>query len=189
MKVPDLLCGAQADVRKRCLQVVRQLARGKPYLEAMGSTSEASELPGDLIIDGGRGSLGSAPHIHCHVITHNVHKAVVAKKLPEAVVQDVVQTSLECTWGLTTLLAFSGFALVTKAATAGTFLRAVHRHWNELVSVGPRYAFHGVPPTNLWELPTMIQVSLGRVGVPLAKMREGFGQRGLAPFESYLLST
>jgi hypothetical protein len=189
MKIPDMLCGPQADVRKRCLQVARHLARGEPYLEAMGSTSDASDLPGNLIIVGGRGTLGSAPHIHCHLITHHVHKAVVAKKLSDAVVKDFVQTSLECAWGLTTLLTVSGFALVTRAATLATFLRAVHRHWTELVSVGPRYAFHGVPPANLWEQPTTIQVALGRLGVPVSQLRDGFTRRGLAPFESYLRST
>ncbi|HSR99423.1 MAG TPA: hypothetical protein VLM79_20365, partial [Kofleriaceae bacterium] len=175
--------------RKRCLQVVRHLARGKPYLEAMGSTSDTSELPGDLIIEGGRGTLGSAPHIHCHLITHNVHKAVVAKKLSDAVVKDFVQTSLEYAWGVTTLLTISGLALVERSASVSMFLRAVHRHWAELVSVGPRYAFHGLPPANLWQQPTMIQVALGDLGVSLEKLRDGFTRRGLAPFESYLRST
>jgi hypothetical protein len=155
----------------------------------MGSTSDASDLRGDLIIVGGRGTLGSETHIHCHLITHHVHKAIVAKQLPEPVKREFVQASLECAWGLTTLLNGVGSALVQGAASVSIFLRAVDRHWTELVSVGPRYAFHGCPPANLWEQPTTIQVALGRLGVPVAQLRDGFTQRGLAPFESYLRSS
>ena len=184
MEVPILLHGHQTDVRKRCQALVKRLGRGDPYLDLVGSTCSVDALPGNLVVFGGRGSLPGV-HVHCYRILYDIANAVVTGKLSEEVEEKVMRASLTSVWGLTTLLG-SGMPLLLQPEWAIAFLRAVRVHWDELIAVGPRYAYFTMPPTELWLLPTSIEVALATVGVPLERLKAGLTRTGLAPFDAYL---
>jgi hypothetical protein len=184
MEIPTLLHGGQTDVRKRCQSLVKRLARGERYLDLVGSTSSADALSGNLVVVGGRGSLPGA-HVHCYRIIYEIFGAVVRGKLSEQVEEEVMQASLGSAWGITTLLGGS-MSLMRRREWASAFLRALRVHWDELIAVGPRYAYFSLPATELWLLPTTIQEALGRVGVPTERLLGGLTRAGLAPFEAYL---
>lgn len=189
MEIPTLLHGGQTDVRKRCQSLVKRLARGERYLDLVGSTCSADALSGNLVVIGGsgRGSLPGA-HVHCYRIIYEIFGAVVRGKLSERVEEEVMQASLGSAWGITTLLGGS-MSLLLLPEWASPFLRAVRAHWDELIAVGPRYAYFTLPATELWLLPTTIQEALGTVGVPTERIRGGLTRAGLAPFEAYLQTT
>jgi hypothetical protein len=186
MELPTLLYGQQTDVRKRCQSLVKQLGRGERYLDLMGSTRSADSLSGNLVVVGGSGR-GSLPgvHLHCYRITYDVLGAVVAGKLSEQVEEEVMQASLASAWGVTTLLGGS-MRLMLRREWASAFLRAVRAYWDELIAVGPRYAYFTLPATELWLLPTSIQEALGTVGVPFERLQGGLTRAGLLPFDDYL---
>jgi hypothetical protein len=189
MFIPKLLHGRQSDVRKACERVVREIARGARYLEVMGPLVDSRVLPGNFILTGGRGTTGDALHFHCYSITHALDKATNAKRVPIAVAEDVVTTSLGHTWGLLTLMGMDGDGFLVRFHQGRTFLDAIQRHWNELVAEGPRYAFHTLPPQELWQVPTTITVELADAGVPATKLQGGLTSAGLEPFGAYLLRT
>jgi hypothetical protein len=184
MEIPSILHGHQTEVRKRCQLVVKRLARGARYLDLMGSTCDADSLSGDLVVVGARGSLPGA-HVHCYRIAYDILQAVAAGKLSKRVQEGVMQASLGSAWGITTLLGGS-MSVMLRREWAIAFLRAVRTHWDELIAVGARYAYFGLPATELWLLPTSIQTALGTVGVPFSPLQGGLTRAGLAPFDAYL---
>jgi hypothetical protein len=186
MEVPTLLHGHQTDVRKRCQSLVKRLGRGDRYLDLVGSTCNVDALPGNLVVVGGSGR-GALPgvHVHCYRIIYDIGGAVVTGKLSEEVEEEVMRASLTSVWGLTTLLGPS-MLLLNSPEWAVAFLRAVRLHWDELIAVGPRYAYFTGPPTELWLLPTSIETALGTIGVPIERLKAGLTRAGLAPFDAYM---
>jgi len=187
MKLPIILHGRQLDVRKRCQQAVTRLARGERYLDVIGETCDDHLLSGNIVLQGGRGSLAAEVHVHCYLIAYEVMKAVDAERLPENIEDEIVESSLGTSWGIATLLGSPGESIMLGQTRWGRFLRAVRAHWEDLISVGPRYAYSSRSATELWNLPTTIQTALARIGVPVEQLQGGLTHMGLEPFAEYLI--
>jgi hypothetical protein len=183
-----MLYGCQVDVRKRCQRVARRLARGEPYVQAIGDMVDVGSLGGNLVFEGGRGSLGDRLHIHCYLLPFEIQKVIDAGRMPKSVSGDFIQKCLTTAWGVTTLLGTPGQVLMGRSYWAA-FLRAVHMQWADLIAVGARYAYFSMPPTELWMAITTISVALGQLGVSNERLMRGFTREGLAPFTQYFMQS
>lgn len=158
-------------------------------MEVMGEVADARSLSGNLVYERGVGVVYGV-HVFCFMISYEVMKMAYADKLSDSAWDRYVQGSLESAGALTTLLSQAGSSLMLGRLQPTVFLRAVETFWDDLIAVGPRYAWAGQTPQQLWEVPSTIHTELGLAGVPTTRLQPGcFTREGLKPFATYLHSS
>lgn len=186
MKIPSLLYGTQTDVRKACGRVVTQLGRGAHYLDLMQPLIDTREHEGNLIIEGGRGTTGTAPHFHCYLPVHALAIARTAKRIEKSIEEAFISNSLLNAWGLMLLLTGGAAPPIIAYHQERPFLEAIRHRWAELTAEGPRYAYHTSAPRELWSVPSSITMILGRLGVTDSMVQKDFAADGIEPFMTYV---
>lgn len=181
MEIPDLFYGRYAEVNARCYRLVRRLARGVAWSEAVdGQLVDTRDRPGLLVLNGPSPMLGGVAQFQCYLPHFRVRNAVGQRRLSADVEAAVFATSLETAWGFLGLLAPANVMWVNARERYWPLLQAGLRYWSVLDAEGARYSLGMADGQPLWSVPNNLKYVLANLGVPVAALQVPLPPGGLA---------
>src|SRR5437763_16109790 len=106
MNIPSALFGRFSSVRSRCRKVLRAVATGETWNDAISADgiTDTQRVPGLLVLHGPSPLLGGEPHYHCYLPWSLLGDEKLRGGLPAISEEDVFDASLETDWGTLGLL-------------------------------------------------------------------------------------
>jgi hypothetical protein len=181
MKIPEFLYGSYQDVRKKCRTKARDFFGGMAIDDlADGKWLDTGSTGGALVLEGPARLFAQGGHFHCFALMRIVIEDIVRGRLGAEAWHRLYEASLPKTWSFLGLLGQdAGVFLYREPGLWRGFLQAAVNYWPDLEAEGERYT-QGLPPSDLWSLPTNIGFVLVRLGVPKERLRLPVPPGGLA---------
>jgi len=182
MKIPSLLFGRFSSVRSRCRKVLRAVAAGATWNDAISvdGMADTQLVPGLLVLHGPSPLLGGEPHYHCYLPWSLLGDEKLRSSLPAISEDHVFDASLEIDWGTLGLLGQRNVMWIVPPARHRPFLEAVLRHWPTLYGEGVRYTAGSTAGQDLWSVHTNLKYVLANHGVALETLSAPLPPGGLA---------
>lgn len=194
MQIPTLFYGSQKEVRARCRRIVKQLAAGENWQEAIevGSTVETANVAALIVLEGPNQLLDAyGSHFHCYTLLDQIRQASNQGRVNAEVEEMAFRASLQTAWGLLGLIAAKNTTWFWhpekfyssdqwRAMRYEPFLTASLRYWDTLDAEGERYSNGSSMGQNLWSLPSSLKYVLANIGVPTNVLKATLPEGGLA---------
>jgi hypothetical protein len=180
MRIPALLHGEFAEVRKRCRKALtRWLREQRPLLEVFESEGmiNTADHPGVIVVGGPNPLVSKYVHFHCYVPLRLLYPGIPQSLGPVGtVLEDAVFTALlERPWGMLCLLSSNNMTLWfarDEPHCYRRYLTAMMRHWDVLDAEGARYSEASSGGESLWSASGPVRQALARLGLPTEKLSD-----------------
>jgi hypothetical protein len=184
MMIPTFLHGPYSRVKGECRRKAKELKRGANFADLPAEQwLDTASASGAIVLEGpARGF----PHQEDHFCCFGLAVAISAewRDLGWADERDTIllsyhEAALHEPWLFLGLLGqHSTSFLDQRPEWLEPFVRAAVKFWPMFVVEGARYTM-GLPPKDLWRLPTNISFALARLGIPQEKFKAPLPPGGL----------
>lgn len=190
MKLPALLYGTEAEVRKRCRTIEKSIAGGATLGEALSETDEVDtdEQPGLIIVEHPGSPLAGQKHFFPYVLPDQLAEGIIKDRIDRKRERALYDELLERPSGVLGLISMPvGHRWTVRHVTwIHDFVDAVVRDWNIFTAEGARYSIGSDEGKALYQLSTFLGPALHYCGVPEEQLRAHLFSEGLPPLLPYL---
>ena len=190
MKIPAILHGKYADVKKACRRRARAIWRGAP-LDSVedGMWLDSQSTEGLLALDGPSPLLGGKPHFHLFAFETAISDLCPSFASRREMEPQWLSWSLKEPWRFLGILGQgSMMALDRNPMLWSPFLHAAVQFWPVFDAEGARYSLGSSHGQEIWPVPTNLQFVLARRGVPTPTLNAPLPAGGLAALVMPLLT-
>lgn len=181
MHIPAIIYGTYKGVRPRMRNIVRALAAGKSFSEAMNidEVIDTRSVSGLFVLSGPSPLLGESSHFQCYLPHLMIYEGLLEGKLSRDLEERVFTESLETDWGTLLFTSYeNGFWLKTPER-CHRLVDAAARFWDRFEIEGPRYTTGLDEGKPLWSSNTCVHMALARLGVPEDRLGEPLPSGGI----------
>jgi hypothetical protein len=190
MKLPALLYGTEAEVRKRCRTIEKSIADGATLGEALSETDDVDtrDQPGLIVMEYPGSPLAGQKHFLPYVLPDQIAEGVIKDRIDRKRERSLFDELLERPWGVLALLSMPvGHRWTARHLPwINDLVEAVVRDWQIFAAEGTRYSIGSDEGMRLHQLSTFLGPALHYRGVPEAQLRAHLLSDGLPPLLPYL---
>jgi hypothetical protein len=181
--MPRWLFGEYPEVLRQSRRRAAMLATGASLADvAGGEWIDPRQEPGQIVIGRAVSLIArSIPQYHVDLLWNSVER----RYWPDQVelCEQISSSMLEAPWGLLSIL-YQNYNTVRRASQQLHLIAVAAQYWGQLLPLGPRFSTGGWGCQYLEEIPTLLQFSLARQGVPGEALRQPLTSELLAQLVS-----
>jgi hypothetical protein len=142
----------------------------------------AQDTPGLIVLSGPSPLLGGQPQFHVYLLLLKLEESLRDANGRPELEDKLFRASLRNPWSTLGLVSFTSQVWLFPTERHQPFLKAVLKHYSELISMDGRYTNGSTTGARLWDLPSTLKYVLANAGVDVGELK-----RPLSAHESFEL--